>query len=125
MYVERHADYTSYAWEAGGLGRFLTAVVNAGAETDDPTVAVDTRSVAGRQSRPVSAVDVTPDVTYVRFESVDDWRLAWERRTTPVVTLDGAVSPAHCRRLHRATTEDAAWPSAAWDRLVELLDEEG
>ncbi|MEZ3145660.1 hypothetical protein [Halobaculum sp. MBLA0143] len=122
VYVERHASGASCAWEAAGLEQFLTAVGDA-AGAADPTVTVDARSVAGRQPLPVSAVDPA-DTTYVRFEPPAGWRLAWERRTTPVVTLDGTVSPKRCRRLHRATTADAAWPPTAQTRLVELLGEE-
>lgn len=122
VYVERHASHTSCAWEAAGLDRFLAAVADAALATTDPLVTVDARSVAGRERRPVSAVDAA-DTTYVRFET-DDWRLAWERRTTPVVTLDGAVTPARCRRRHRATTADPAWPPAARERLADCLDTE-
>ncbi len=126
VYVERVPSHTSCAWQAEGLSQFRHAVEQAAesleqtTDTTDPLVTVDTTSVAGRRQIPVSETE-TDDTSYVRFDPSAPWRLAWERRTNPVVTLDGAVTVDLCRRLHRATTDSTGWPDGATDRLAELL----
>ncbi|GEM_PF-1853047 len=119
VYVERVPSHTSCAWQAAGLPAFLDAVEQSTADPE-PVVTVDTTTVGGRRQRSVAAVP-TEDASYVRLDPSPPWRLAWERRTTPVVTLDGAVTVDLCRRLHRATTADTAWPDDAVDRLADLL----
>ncbi len=119
VYVERVPSHTSCAWQAAGLPAFLDAVEQSTADPE-PVVTVDTTTVGGRQERPVAAVPVE-DASYVRFDPSPPWRFAWERRTTPVVTLDGSVTGDLCRRLHRATTADTAWPDDAVARLADLL----
>jgi len=119
VYVERVPSHTSCAWQAAGLPAFLDAVEQSGPDSS-PVVTVDTASVGGRQQLPVGAVPAD-DTSYVRFDPALPWRLAWERRTTPVVTLDGAVGVDLCRRLHRATTDATAWSDDARDRLADLL----
>ena len=119
VYVERVSNHTSCAWQAAGLACLLR-VVERQADASDPVITVDTTSAAGRQRVPVSTVE-HDDTNYVRFDPSAPWRLAWERRTTPVVTLDGTVSVDLCRQLHRATTDCTKWSDDAVDQLGDLL----
>jgi len=129
VYVERVPSHTSCAWQAGGLSQFLDAVEQAAdsleqtTDTTNPLVTVDTTTVAGRREVPASAAE-SDDTSYVRFDPSAPWRLAWERRTTPVVTLDGSVTVDDCRRIHCATTDCTEWPDDAVARLADLLDGE-
>lgn len=122
VYVERVPSHTSCAWKAGSLDRVADWIARESDERD-PLVAFDAASVAGRQRASVSTLAATDGVQYVRFDSPAGWRVTWERRTTPVVTIDGAVTPDRCRRLHRATTDCTEWPVDATTRLADLLDE--
>ncbi|MFB6193506.1 MAG: hypothetical protein ABEI75_00440, partial [Halobaculum sp.] len=120
VYVERTGNYVSCTWQAEGLRRFSAWVENA-TEADDPTVLIDTTAEGGRQRVPVSTL-TTEQARYVRFDPDTAWRVSWERRTTPTVSLDGTLRPARCRRLHCATTDCDGWPSAARRTLARLVD---
>ncbi len=118
VHVERVPSHTSCTWKANGLSAFLDAVA---AEATQPTLLVDSRRTAGRQRRLLADIDPTTAITYVRYDTPDSWRVAWHRRTTPVVSLDGSLTPQQCRRLHRATTDCTHWPSDSFATLAELL----
>lgn len=118
--VERYGSHLSVAWRAGDLDRFLAVALEVVGAT--ATAVVDERGVAGRQERPVESVAATDDVRYVRVDSGPSVpTVAWERRTTPVVTLTGTPTAVTCRDLHLATTDCAGWEQAALWRAREVL----
>jgi hypothetical protein len=120
VHVERYASHVSLSWTAGGVERFLGTVRDV--SVDAPAV-VDATNTAGRRQVELTDIDTTTGATtYVRAEPERPWTVAWERRSTPVVTLTGTPEAAITRRIHTGTTGCAGWSRSQQARLARLLD---
>lgn len=113
VHVETFASHHSLTWTADGLSRFLRAIEDDPDVPSGTTAALDATDVAGRKRLSVEEVVPDPDVRYLRIEPPTEWTLAWERRTTPVVSLTGTPSASTSRRLHCGTTDCERWDEAA------------
>lgn len=125
IYVERYASHVSLSWQAGDLDRFLGTVTDLDSVPADPAFVVDATNAAGQRRIPLSDIDTTTRATtYVRVDPDTPWTVAWERRTTPVVSLSGAPTALACRRLHHGTTDCEQWPAGQLQTLSRLLDDD-
>lgn len=114
VHVEQYPTHTNAIWSAPcTAASFLAACEDLGGVGPTSEAVVDERGVAGRDRRPLRAVD-PGTVTYVRVEpAAPDWRASWEERSTPVVSIDGAFPEEACRKLHVATTPCRSWSESA------------
>ena len=118
VHVECFAQHYSLTWKADELSAFVEAVRGLDSVPAEATVVVDATDVAGRQQRRLSSLDSRRDtVTYVRVEPSAPWRLSWEQRTWPVISLSGTPTPALCQSVHVATTDCRAWDATALDAV--------
>ncbi len=123
VHVETFPSHHSLTWRAGPLADFLTAVTAEPAVEEGHRLLVDATGAAGRRRLSPRDVDTsTGATTYVRAEPSAPWTAAWERRTTPVVSLTGAPAVDLTARLHLATTDCDRWERRARERLRSLLD---
>ena len=122
VHVERYPTHLTLSWQAGPLAAFVAAL----AATDDipgtAPVVVDEGSAAERQQVRVTDLDARPAVQYLRVEPRAGWRVSWERRTRPVVSVSGNPPPAPCRRLHERTTDCEGWSPDARRMLDRVLE---
>lgn len=116
VHVSEYPTHTSATWAAPcTAASFLAACEAIGGVGPTSDAVVDLPGTAGRERRPLRTVDPAA-VSYVRVEpAAPEWRAAWEDRSTPVVSIDGAFPPETCRKLHVATTACRSWPSTATD----------
>lgn len=120
VHIERYASHVSLSWTAGSVGRFVETVRSVSA--DAPAV-VDATNAAGRRQVELTDIDTTTGATtYVRAEPERPWTVAWERRSTPVVTLTGTPTVTTTRRVHTGTTDCEGWSRSRRARLARLLD---
>jgi hypothetical protein len=123
VHVETFPSHHGLTWRAGPLADFLTAVTAEPAVEDGHRLLVDATAAAGRRRLAPHEVDTsTGATTYVRADPSAPWTAAWERRTTPVVSLTGAPAAGLTARLHLATTDCDRWATGARELLCRLLD---
>ena len=120
VHVESFATHYTLTWTAGSLAQFLDALRQCESVPSSATAVVDATDTAGRQRRPVRELAAEPSVRYVRVEPRSAWRVSWERRTDPTVSVSGTPPPAVCRDLHQRTTACEAWPPTAVEELDAL-----
>jgi len=120
VHVESFASHDTLTWQGDSLAAFLGALDEVPAVDPDAPAEVDATDAAGRERRSLGAVTPRGAVRYVRVEPTAPWTAAWERRTTPTVSVSGAPPAAVCRTLHLGTTDCAGWPPAAADAMASL-----
>lgn len=122
VYVESFATPYTLTWTASSLSAFVAAIRGFDAVPDDATVVVDSTTVAGREDRPVGALDSPQKeaTIFVGVESDAPWKLSWERRSVPVVSISGTPPLAVVRRAHLETTDCEEWPADATAVLRDL-----
>lgn len=122
VHVEQFVDRCSLTWRAGPLAPFLAALGELASVSGTSPVVVDATDAAGRRRHSLSTVAATGTERYVRVDPPGPWSVAWERRTSPVVSVGGTPDPAVCRRLHRETTDAGAWSDDARATLRAVVE---
>lgn len=121
VHVEWFPTHATVTWKAGQLAQFLRAVGDLDTVTPETATVVDDSSTAGRERRRVAELAASETVCYLRVEPDRPWRLSWERRTWPVVSVSGSPSVSLCRRVHLETTDCEGWSDEASNSLARLL----
>jgi hypothetical protein len=85
-------------------------------------VVVDDTAVAGRSRSPLSDLDDSDTIRYLRVEPTAPWTASWERRTWPVVSVSGTPTASVCRQLHLETTSGDDWTEAAFETVCEVVN---
>ena len=134
--IETFASHVTLTWTSLGLSQFVDIADRVDVVPADSTPIVDATNAAGRRRLPLTEIDTTTAATkYVRFEPDCPWTLAWERRTTPVVSLCGSPSPTVCQQAHIITTTEnldardgwntvetaAGWTRETYETLLSVL----
>lgn len=125
IHVETFATHQTLTWKAGGRSQFIEAIRLLDAVPSAASVVVDDTTIAGRQHRSLSGIDIESDtVTYLRIEPEAPWTLSWEQRTQPIVSVSGTPPEALSRRVHRRTTDCSEWSGEAITTLHRLTNKD-
>lgn len=120
VHVEQYVGHASLSWTAGGVERLVETAK--GTSVEAPAV-VDATNTAGRRRVELTDIDTTTGATtYVRVEPERPWTVAWERRSTPVVTLTGTPEATTVHRFHVGTTDCEEWGQSNRAQLTRLLN---
>lgn len=121
VHVETFATHATVTWKAGSLARFLDGLGSLDSIPPAASTVVDETSTGGRERHPLTGVDASETVQYLRVEPDAPWTLSWERRTWPVVSVSGTPPPALCRGLHVQTTDCEEWSGNAVRTLADAI----
>jgi hypothetical protein len=123
VHVETFPTHDTLTWKACPLAGFVGHVMDIDGISPTASTVVDDTSTAGRERCRVADLEASETVRYLRVEPDAPWRLSWERRTWPVVSVSGTPPPTLCRRLHQRTTDCDGWPDDAVRTLARVLSD--
>jgi hypothetical protein len=104
------------------LSEFLTVVRRLDTVAPGTPAVVDDEAIAGRQQQEFAAVSPKESLKYIKLTPAADWRVSWERRTWPIVSVSGTPSSELCRQLHVETTGCDGWSEGNISQFHELTE---
>jgi hypothetical protein len=122
VHVESFGSQCTLTWKAHGLSQFVDAVRTLAQVSATAATVVDDTAVAGRTHLPLSEVEESDTVQYLRVEPETPWTASWERRTWPVVSMSGRPTASICRQVHLETTDCEEWDETAFAILCRCMD---